>query len=64
MFESLESRQFFSVTVGTEPAVDAAPAPVISVDAVEAKKPKPKPTGTTQQTYLVVTMEDCLISSV
>ena len=61
MFESLESRQFFSVTVGTEPAVDTAPA--ITVDAVESKKPKPKPTGTTQQTYMVVTMENVLISS-
>ena len=61
MFETLESRQFFSVSaLGDGPV---APAPGPTADTVVENKPKPKPTTTQTQTYLVVTMSDVLISS-
>ena len=63
MLETLESRQFFSVTLGADLSADAAPPPAVTVDAVESKKPKPKPQGTEQQTYYTVTMENVLVSS-
>jgi hypothetical protein len=62
MFEALESRQFFSVAPGTEAVADM-PAPTTVDTVVESRKPKPKPTsGSGQQTYMVVTMSDALIT--
>ena len=64
MFEALESRQLFSValyaaTPTAEPVTEPAPI-VVDADATAAKpKPKPQPKP---ETYLVVTMSDCLIS--
>ena len=48
------------MTVGTEPAVDAAPA--ITVDAVESKKPKPKPTESVSMPYMKIELEYVMIS--
>jgi hypothetical protein len=62
MFESLESRQFFSVTLGSDVTSDVSPPPADTVYTVESKKPKPRPSGT-QQTYYAVTLENVLVSS-
>ena len=62
MIESLESRQFFSVTLAGETLCPSDPAPstAAETDAVVEKKT----TGTAKpQAFLVVTMSDVLISS-
>jgi hypothetical protein len=61
MFESLEDRQLMSVslmTTETATITDGTSNTVVVAD----KTTKPKG-GTTQQTYLTITMSDVLISS-
>jgi hypothetical protein len=72
MFETLESRQFLSVTPTGDapPATDMPPGPVMDADAVANKK-KPKATTSPnaqnyygKDQYLVFTMSDALVTSV
>ena len=67
MFETLEDRQFMSVTLmTTETATitDGTSNTVVYGEATADKKAPTKPKGgSTQQTYYTITMTDALISS-
>jgi len=62
MLETLESRQLFSATLSADLSVDAPPS-AVTVDAVESKKPKPKPTESVQMPYMKLELEYVLVSS-
>jgi hypothetical protein len=63
MFETLESRQLFSVAVGASPLVETAPPPAVGVEVGESKKPKPRPTETVRLPYATTALEYGPISS-
>jgi hypothetical protein len=62
MFERLEDRQLMSVSLMSTATTSITDGTSNTVVVAESKTTKPKG-GTTQQTYLVVTMSDVLISS-
>jgi hypothetical protein len=62
MFESLEDRQFMSVSLMTTETATITDGTSNTVVVADQKTTKPKG-GTTQQTYLTVTMSDILVSS-
>jgi len=62
MFESLEDRQFMSVTLLSTATTSVTDGTSNTAVVAEEKTTKPKG-GATQQTYLTVTMSDVLISS-
>ena len=67
MFETLEDRQFMSVSLmntQTATLTDGTSNTVVFGEATADKKAPTKPKGgSTQQTYLTITMSDVLISS-
>ena len=63
MFESLECRQFMSVSPAGDvaPVADTSAAPAVSVDATAEKK-APKPKGETHQHLYIIPIISILIA--
>ena len=60
MFEALESRQLFSVTLtATDPT--AAPAPIAPIE-VDAATTQMRKAGGSQQDYMVVTLKEVYVA--
>jgi hypothetical protein len=63
MFEKLEDRQFMSATLLSAPAAPAVNDGTSNTVMVsEAKTAKPKGGTAQPQTYLTLTLENCMIS--